>query len=88
MHVDREQLRILSELPIGARHLQDEADRIAHSGIKPTGELKETIKRAAKIWLPEGKKPPRPRSTCNAPDAQQTDLEDAVEAAGGKRGGK
>jgi hypothetical protein len=88
MEIDREQLQYLTEQPLGAPHLQAEADRIAHANgaVKPSGELKATIKRTAKIWLPQGKRPPV-RGACNEPTAEQTDIEDAVEAAGGKRGG-
>lgn len=84
----RDVLQELTSTPIGSPELQTEADRIAHRGIKPSGELKETIKRAAKIWLPQGRKPNRPRAACNEPAAEQIDLEDAVEKAGGRRGGK
>jgi hypothetical protein len=89
MEVNRDTLQLLAEQSIGAPHLQAEADRIAHAqgAIKASGELKETIKRAAKRWLPLGKRP-LTAGGCNEPTAQQTDIEDAVEAAGGKRGGK
>jgi hypothetical protein len=89
MEVDREQLQFLAEQRIGAPHLQAEADRIAHTNgaVRPSGELKETIKRAAKRWLPLGKRP-LTVGACNEPAAKQTDIEDAVEAAGGKRGGR
>lgn len=85
--VDRETLQFLAEQPIGSLALQAECDRIAHlrSGAKPSEELKEAAKRATKIWLPEGKKSPV-RGACNEPNATQCDIEDAVEAAGGKRG--
>jgi hypothetical protein len=81
----REMLQELADLPIGSPELQ--AQPLDKNGrVKP--EVKEVAKRIAKIWLPQGKRPPRPRKTCNDPEAQQTDIEDAVEAAGGKRGGK
>lgn len=84
---NREILQHLAEQPIGAPHLQDEADRIAHANgaIRPSGELKETAKRAAKLWLPQGRKPTR-RGACNEPTAEQTDIEEAIEQRGGKRG--
>lgn len=75
----REVLQQLAELPIGSPELQK-------NPLDKNGN-KEAAKRCTKLWLPQGRKPPRPRGTCNAPDAQQTDIEDAVEAAGGKRGG-
>jgi hypothetical protein len=86
----RDVLQDLAEQPIGSAKLQAEADRIAHAkgAVRPTGELKETIKRTAKLWLPQGKRPARSRTACNEPEAQQTDIEDAVEAAGEKRGGQ
>jgi len=83
----RDLLQDLASQPIGSPELQAEADRIAHNGNRPTAELKETIRRTAKIWLPQGKTPPR-RGKCNIETAEQIDIEDAVEAAGGKRGGQ
>jgi hypothetical protein len=87
MEIDREVLQHLAEQPIGAPHLQAEADsgRIQKGQAKPSGELKETIKRTAKLWLPHGRKPTK-RGACNEPTAQQTDIEDAVEQRGGERG--
>jgi hypothetical protein len=81
----RELLQDLAQQPIGSPELQKEPlDK--NGRIKP--EVKEAAKRASKLWLPQGKKPPRRRSVCNEPTAEQTDIEDAVQAAGGKRGGR
>jgi hypothetical protein len=81
----RELLQELASLPIGSPEIQKEP--LDKDGkLKP--EAKEAAKRASKLWLPQGRKPARRRSVCNDPSAQQTDIEDAVEAAGGKRGGR
>lgn len=80
----RELLQDLARLPIGSPDLQKEPlDK--KGNVKP--EVKEAAKRASKLWLPQGKKPPPVRGACNEPTAEQTDIEDAVQAAGGKRGG-
>jgi hypothetical protein len=83
----RNLLQELADAPIGSPELQDEADRIAHAkgAVKPSAELTEAIKRASKLWLPQGRHPAR-RGACNEPAAEQIDIEDAVESAGGKRG--
>ena len=81
-------VRTSAASPIGSPELQEEADRKAYKGEKPSPALKQTIKRTAKIWLPQGKKAARAGGACNEPDAKQIDIEDAVEAAGGKRGGR
>ena len=90
MHVDREQLQFLADQPIGAPHLQEEAER-SNGIIPPSEELKATCKRISKKWLPLGKRIPS-RADVRAAEqafyANQIDLEDAVEAAGGKRGGQ
>jgi hypothetical protein len=84
MEVDREQLQFLANQPLGSPELQNECDRIAHArgSIPASGELKETAKRIAKKWLPLGKSPSRARK-CNVETAEQVDIEDAIEAAGG-----
>ena len=67
-------------LPIGSSAAQSQ----------PTGqEARDYSRRASKIWLPRGKKSAstseaKVRRAAQA--AQQIDLEDAVEAAGGRRG--
>ena len=87
MEVDREQLQFLADQPIGSPALQQECERLAHQrDARPSGELQETAKRIAKRWLPLGRTPPRSRK-CNVETAEQIDIEDAVEAAGGRRGG-
>ena len=90
---DREVLQELAAKPIGSAELQDEAQRIAHlaaNGAKPhmTPELRETIDRTRKIWLPQGKRSAAEanRKAALAAREAQIDLEDAVEAAGGQRG--
>jgi hypothetical protein len=86
MNVTREDLQFLANQPLGAPHLQKEAERVAGHGT-PSAELKELCKRVSKKFLPLGKTTPK-RGACNEPTATQTDIEDAVEAAGGARGGK
>ena len=86
---DKELLQELAAKPIGGKHLQ---------GPKPRGNEKlfdteavEAAKRADKKWLPAGKLPPQtPESRAREAElrATQTDIEDAVEAAGGHRGGR
>lgn len=80
--ISRDELFALAALPIGG-----EAARAAVRNLRP-GEkapdvVKQAAKRAAKIWLPLGRKGPVGRG---GPSDAQIDLEDAVEAAGGKRG--
>lgn len=84
MEVSRDDLQYLADQPLGAPHLQEEAER-KNGLLPPSAELSELCKRVGKKWLPLGRKSPR-RGECNVPAAEQTDLEDAVEAAGGKRG--
>jgi hypothetical protein len=83
MNVSREDLQYLANQPLGSAHLQQEAERVAGRGT-PSGELVELCKRVSKRWLPQGKSPPRARH-CNV-EAEQIDIEDAIEAAGGQRG--
>jgi len=92
---DREILQELAERPIGGRELQAQIEanlsRLQRGSMKPTFEMKEASERACKKWLPAGKKPTRGPQIAKAEEAfyaNQIDLEDAVEAAGGKRGGK
>jgi len=91
----RELLQELTELPIGSPELQVEADATARAraqmgkSVKPSPKLQETIDRAAKKWLPQGKRRVSREEAIAATRAfyaNQTDIEDAVEAAGGKRG--
>lgn len=82
----RDVLQELAGSSLGSTSLQEEADRVAKmQGLTPSAELKETIKRVSKKWLPQGRRPANRRG-CNEPTAEQCDIEDAVEAAGGKRG--
>jgi hypothetical protein len=86
----REVLQEMAESHIGSPALMDEAKRIGGTMRKPSPALAEAGKRAAKIWLPAGKKSARDAEQKAAEKAfydKQVDLEDAVEAAGGKRGG-
>jgi hypothetical protein len=79
----RDVLQELAKEPLGCREF--ESRPLDENGnVRP--EIKAVSKRAAKIWLPQGRKVAK-RGACNSPDAKQTDIEDAVEAAGGKRGG-
>lgn len=84
--MDRVTLQDLANQPIGGKHLQEEAERKVHTEEKRSPELVATCKRASKIWLPEGKTPPRQRKA--EPSAAQIDIEDAIEAAGGTRGSR
>jgi hypothetical protein len=91
---DREILQELAAKPIGNEALQEEAQRVAHiaaNGGRPhiSAELRETIDRTRKIWLPQGKRSAAEanKRAAEAAAAVQIDLEDAVEKAGGKRGG-
>jgi formate-dependent phosphoribosylglycinamide formyltransferase (GAR transformylase) len=54
-----------------------------------TEACREAAQRAQKIWLPAGKRPilsPEGKAHVAALNESQTNLEDAVEAAGGERG--
>lgn len=87
--IDRETLFEMAAEPIGSPKLMAEADHIAHTMIKPSPELREAAQRANKRWLPEGKIAASSLMSKEAEAAfyaNQTDLEDAVEAAGGERG--
>jgi hypothetical protein len=83
----RDLLQELATSPLGSKELQEKQTRRGPNA-KPLPEVLEVGKRCAKIWLPQGKKPPRGRKQCNVETAEQTDIEDAVEAAGGRRGGQ
>jgi hypothetical protein len=88
----RDLLDDLAKSRLGSPALQEEADRVARSqgGAQPSAELKETIKRTAKKWLPQGKRTvsrAEAQAAAAAFNSKQTDIEDAVERAGGKRGG-
>lgn len=83
--MDRVTLQGLANQPIGGKHLQEEAERKAHTEEKRSPELVATCKRASKIWLPEGKTSPKQRNLVDP--TTQIDIEDAIEAAGGQRGG-
>jgi len=75
------------EEPIGRRALQSGTDPMSPI-FAP--EALEAGRRASKKWLPEGKRSTSSREAKEARQAfyeQQIDLEDAVEAAGGQRGG-
>lgn len=85
--IDRETLFEMAAEPIGSPKLMAEADHIAHTMIKPSPELREAAQRANKRWLPEGKITASSLMSKEAEAAfYETDLEDAVEAAGGERG--
>lgn len=87
MNVTREDLQSLVDQPLGAPHLEEEANRKNGTEERRSAELLEVCKRISKKWLPLGKRSPV-RGACNEPTAQQIDLEDAVEQAGGRRGGR
>jgi hypothetical protein len=87
---DREVLQELAARPIGSLELEAEANRLAHCpNGKPSPELAETIHRTRKIWLPQGKRSAveANRKAARLAAEAQIDLEDAVAAAGGNRGG-
>ena len=91
---DREILQEMLERPIGSPRLQAEIEanlpRLQRESLKPTWEMREAAQRASKKWLPAGKKPTRTPEIKAAEEAfyaKQIDIEDAVEAAGGSRGG-
>lgn len=90
--ISREELFELAAKPIGDRAIQQ---RISAAGGDPFGkimtpETTQAAKRAQKLWLPHGK---QSANTTAAREAERElkalnyDLEDAVEAAGGTRGG-
>lgn len=79
----RDMLQMLASEPLGCREFENKP-RDENGNVRP--EIKEVAKRITKRWLPQGRKTSR-RARCNVETAVQTDLEDAVEAAGGKRGG-
>jgi hypothetical protein len=86
---DREMLAELVARPIGGKHIQGEDAR----GLETlySAEAKEAAARANKRWLPAGKRStrgPDEAASREAFYARQIDLEDAVEAAGGQRGGR
>lgn len=90
----REELFEMAAEPIGSPDLQRYADAnreaFARGALKPSPELKEAGERACKKWLPGGKKSPvsvESREAEQAFYARNFDIEDAVEAAGGQRGG-
>lgn len=87
MNVTRDDLQHLANQPLGAPHLEEEANRKNGTQERRSDELLEVCKRISKKWLPLGKKSPV-RGACNEPTATQTDIEDAVEQAGGQRGGR
>lgn len=81
-------LKALAEEPIGSKALQARLPSNGQGHVPP--EAKEAARRASKIWLPEGKRSTNSVETRQAKEeffARQVDLEDAVEAAGGRRGG-
>lgn len=83
---DREILQELADRPIGGPECEITFDR---GEWKANAAAKEASDRARKIWLPAGKKPTRGPAVKEREDAikaSQTDLEDAVEQAGGERG--
>lgn len=83
---DREILEELAARPIGHRDLDVHKDSLGHISHP---DAIEAAQRANKKWLPQGKAPatsPESRARQAALKAAQTDIEDAVEAAGGTRG--
>lgn len=87
--IGRDELFALAAQPIGSAQLQAEADFAMNNQRTPPKEVVETAKRAAKVWLPEGK---LSANTTAARDAKKEirarnyDIEDAIVAAGGHRG--
>jgi len=78
-------LAAMVEAPIGDRDLKPDKQGYIHDPVAV-----EAGRRAQKIWLPEGKRSTNGREAKEARQAfykRQVDLEDAVEAAGGRRGG-
>jgi len=85
---DRELLQDLAARPLGTPELQKLASQYSPDQTPPP-ELREVSKRCSKVWLPAGKRSSRGRGEREAEQsfyARQTDIEDAVEAAGGVRG--
>lgn len=83
----RDLLQELAQQPIGSRELQAQPPRDENGNVKP--EVKEAAHRASKVWLPQGRKASRTTPAERREFAErQTDIEDAVEAAGGRRGGR
>lgn len=77
---DRELLQRLADQPLGLEGMEAYIP----------GAAEEVGRRCQKIWLPAGKRSANSREGRAARQAfreQQIDLEEAVEAAGGKRGG-
>lgn len=90
----REILQELAEKPIGSEELAAEANNVAYlaaKGGRPkvSAELRGAIDRTCKKWLPQGRRTVS-RAEAKAAEqvfyANQIDLEDAVQAAGGTRG--
>lgn len=84
MEVTREDLFALAAKPLGDPELHARVTRDPN-GARGNPEVKAMVKRIAKTWLPLGRRSVT-RGACNEPGAAQTDIEDAVEAAGGARG--
>lgn len=93
----REELFEMAARPIGSPALQELAERTSVGRLGPTGEvvkgappeLLEVSKRASKVWLPAGKSSANTTAAREAEaqiKARNFDLEDAIEAAGGRRG--
>jgi hypothetical protein len=92
----REVLQELASAPIGSCELQAQADRQHQAELRGASskrarapELTETVKRVAKVWLPQGRKVTSRQDSAEkiaAFNAKQIDIEDAIEAAGGQRG--
>lgn len=83
----RDMLETLAQSPIGSRELQASPALDETGHVRP--EVKEAAQRASKIWLPQGKRATNTREARAVREQfkqAQTDIEDAVEAAGGKRG--
>lgn len=83
--LSRDELFALAEEPIGSRALQAGRYDQIHDP-----DLVRAAKRASKLWLPRGRRGSNSREAKDADTAirsTQFDLEDAVEAAGGSRGG-
>jgi hypothetical protein len=87
---EREVLQSLAEEPLGGPDLQRLAENAARRQEKPPPAVRQMAKRINKIFLPRGKRTVRDADERQKQDdfaAKQIDLEDAVEAAGGSRGG-
>lgn len=89
----REELFAMAAEPLGSREMQEIADEAKRcelrSGAKPPREVRDLTKRVSKVWLPAGKKSvvsAEAKEIDAAIRANQIDLEDAIEAAGGERG--